>query len=79
MVKRKAGVDERCQHLEPVEPEGMRGVAAHAGELDCRQGHAQPDHVGRHVAGVGKQGERAEPDPRASLDQRVGEREEEGD
>ncbi len=51
-------VGEGGQDLQSVEPEGVVGAAGLLREVDRSQGHADPEHVGEHVAGIREQRER---------------------
>ena len=63
------GVGQGGEDLQAVQPErAVPALAATAGELDRRQGHADADHVGDHVAGVGEQGQRVRQQPGDDLD-----------
>ena len=46
------------EDLEPVEPErAVRPVHGPIGQMDRREGHAQPDDVGELMARIGEQGQ----------------------
>ena len=52
-------VDERGQHLDPLEAERVPVGGRPGGDDGRDQGDGQADRVARHVTGVGEQGERA--------------------
>jgi hypothetical protein len=68
-TQQQHGVGQGGEDLEAVEPERpVAALAAAVGELDRGQGHAQPDHVGQHVAGVGEQRQRTREHPGHQLE-----------
>ena len=63
-------VGEGGEDLQPVQAERVvPAFGASAGELDRGEGHAEADHVGEHVAGVGDQRQRVGDDAGHDLHQ----------
>ena len=57
-AEQQHGVGEGGEDLEPVEPERLvAAIAASRRQLDGGQRHAESEHVGEHVPGVGQQGQ----------------------